>query len=173
MGIVQLGALCLALVSWRIRKCAREDDNNTSRTTGWRSYGFQYSLDGVSYPTIDMPDIPAGYAGVDVSIDDGTVTQCKMVAGHVAAAASVLPTPPLSISPTSSSLQPQPEPVRAGPCYTLSPAPQWFLYAKAEKPRWGYEEEQAKLMSEWMKRWNDEESLLRASRDGLGGNKSI
>ena len=171
MDIVHLEASCLTLVSWRRRKCACGNANNTSRTVSGGFYGFQYSLDGVPYPTVSMRDIPAGYAGVDVSIDDGTVIQCKMVAGHVAAAASVSPTPSLSFSSTPSSLQPQLEPAREGPCNTLSPAPQWFLYAKAEKPRWGYEEEHAKWMSEWTKRWNDEESPL--SRGSLGEHESI
>lgn len=100
-----------------------------SRTTGGRSYGSRYLLDGVPYHTLDMKNIPAGYAGVDVSTDQ--YGPCKMVAGHVAAAASVSPAPVLSSSPA-------PEAAEQALYDTLSPAPQWFFYVKAETPRWGY-----------------------------------
>ena len=124
-----------------------------SRTTGGRSYGSRYLLDGVPYHTLDMKNIPAGYAGVDVSTDQHG--PCKMVAGHVAAAASVSPAPVLSSSSPPSSLQPHPEAVEQAHYDTLSPAPQWFFYVKAETPRWGYEEEQAKRMKEWRKKWEE------------------
>ena len=93
-----------------------------------------------------MKNIPAGYAGVDVSTDQ--YGPCKMVAGHVAAAASVSPAPVLSSSPA-------PEAAEQALYDTLSPAPQWFFYVKAETPRWGYEEEQAKRMKEWRKKWEE------------------
>ena len=79
--------------------------------------------------------------------------QCKMVAGHVAAAASVSSALARSSFPASSSSQHQPEAICQGLYDTLSPAPQWFLYIKAEKPRWGREEEDAKAVLELMKQW--------------------
>lgn len=111
-----------------------------------------------------MTDIPVGYVSVDVDLDDeGEEFQCKMVAGHVAATASVSPAlAPLSPSPAPSLLQQRPEAVGQDLYDTLSPAPQWFLYIKAEKPRWGREEEDAKAVLELMKRWggmDDPESI--------------
>ena len=91
------------------------------RRTGLYS-GPDYTLDGVHYFSLDETDIPAGYSEVDVLVDDnGETFECKMVSGHVASAAS--------------------KAVEDGPFDTLSPAPQWFLYVKADKPRRGYEEE--------------------------------
>jgi len=42
-------------------------------------------LDGVPFATIQIGDVPAGLAEVDVSLDDnGKKFDCMMVAGHVA-----------------------------------------------------------------------------------------
>ena len=42
-------------------------------------------LDGVSFATIDIGDVPAGLAEVDVHLDDnGEHFECIMMAGHVA-----------------------------------------------------------------------------------------
>ena len=40
-------------------------------------------LDGVAYPEIDVDNVPAGFAEVDVKLTDGEVLDCMMVAGHV------------------------------------------------------------------------------------------
>ena len=81
-----------------------------------------------------MKNVPAGYSEVDVIVDDnGEKFECNMVAGHVASAIS--------------------KAVEDGPFDTLSPAPQWFLYVKADKPRRGYEEEAIERMEELMKRY--------------------
>jgi len=40
-------------------------------------------LEGVAYPEIDVDDVPAGFAEVDVKLTDGEVLDCMMVAGHV------------------------------------------------------------------------------------------
>ena len=145
-------ASCLILVSRRCKR-ACTSANNISRPAK-DDFGFQYSLDGVPYPTVDMTDIPVGYTSVDVHLDDeGEEFQCKMVAGHVAAAASVSSVLARSSFPASSSLQRYLEVVGQNLYDTLSPAPQWFLYIKAEKPRWGREEEDAKAVLELMKRW--------------------
>ncbi|EJF60291.1 hypothetical protein DICSQDRAFT_147965 [Dichomitus squalens LYAD-421 SS1] len=87
-----------------------------------------YTLDGISYFELDMKRIPHGYGDVDVLVDDnGQTFDCKMVSGHVAA----------TITKSSDD---------DGAYDTLSPAPQWFLYVKGEKPRRGYEEERADTM---------------------------
>ncbi|KAM5540272.1 hypothetical protein V8D89_006091 [Ganoderma adspersum] len=78
-----------------------------------------YTLDGVPYFSLDMKDIPAGYSEVDVIVDDnGERFECNMVAGHVASAVS--------------------KAVEDGSFDTLSPAPQWFLYVKGDRPQQGY-----------------------------------
>ena len=42
-------------------------------------------LDGVSFPIVDAMDVPAGLAEVDVTlINNGQISNCMMVAGHVA-----------------------------------------------------------------------------------------
>ena len=44
----------------------------------------QLTLDGTSYPLIETGDVPAGFAEVDVVLDDnGTMFDCVTVAGHV------------------------------------------------------------------------------------------
>ena len=91
-----------------------------------------------------MKKIPAGYASVDVRIDD---VPCKMVAGHVAAAVSSS----TSISGASESTVDCPGSVATAQYDTVRPAPQWFLYELADKPRRGYEEEEAELLRELMK----------------------
>ena len=66
-----------------------------------------------------MKDVPAGYSEVDVIVDDnGEKFECNMVAGHVASAVS--------------------KAFEDGPFDTLSPAPQWFLYVKGDRPQQGY-----------------------------------
>ncbi|KAI0325323.1 hypothetical protein GY45DRAFT_1261031 [Cubamyces sp. BRFM 1775] len=71
----------------------------------------QYTLDGISYFTIDVRSIPAGYCEVDVTvIDNGRTVDCMMVSGHVAVEASASTV--------------------GGQLDTLAPAPQWFLFEK-------------------------------------------
>ncbi|KAI0654377.1 hypothetical protein C8Q70DRAFT_1058473 [Cubamyces menziesii] len=71
----------------------------------------RYTLDGISYFTIDVVSIPAGYCEVDVTvIDNGHIIDCMMVSGHVAVEASAS--------------------VAGGQLDTLAPAPQWFLFEK-------------------------------------------
>ena len=106
------------------------------------------TLDGVPYFTLDMDKIPAGYASVDVRIDD---VPCKMVAGHVAAAVSSS----TSISGASKSAIDCPGFITTAQYDTVRPAPQWFLYELADKPRWGYEEENAERLKELMKKWDE------------------
>ena len=93
-----------------------------------------YTLDGVPYLELDMKYIPNGFGEVDVQVDDnGEKFPCKMVSGHVAATMS-----------TSK---------EDGAYDTLSPAPQWFLYVKADKPRRGYEEEEAEALDRILRKW--------------------
>ncbi|KAI0738926.1 hypothetical protein C8Q80DRAFT_1275137 [Daedaleopsis nitida] len=66
-----------------------------------------YTLDGVVYPTINMESIPAGYAEVDIVVDEMTYV---MLAGHVA----------FSVSSKE----------QGGKLDTVSPSPQWFLGPK-------------------------------------------
>lgn len=74
-------------------------------------YTTSYTLDGVPYFTIEVGSIPAGYSEVDVMVvDNGTEVPCKMVAGHVAMAATAR------------------EP--GGVVNTIAPAPQWFMLEK-------------------------------------------
>ncbi|KAH9899272.1 hypothetical protein C8Q73DRAFT_639425 [Cubamyces lactineus] len=71
----------------------------------------RYTLDGISYFTVDVGSIPAGYCEVDVAvIDNGRTIDCTMVSGHVAVEASAT--------------------TAGGQLDTLSPAPQWFLFEK-------------------------------------------
>ena len=96
-----------------------------------------------------MDKIPAGYASVDVRIVENGDHEiaCKMVAGHVAAAVSSS----TSISGASESTVDCPGSVATAQYDTVRPAPQWFLYELADKPRRGYEEEEAELLRELMK----------------------
>lgn len=76
--------------------------------SGRRGY---LEVDGVEYFAIATGSIPAGYSEVDVIVDDnGTVIQCKMVAGHVGM--------------TLSAKEP------GGELNTLSPSTQWFMFEK-------------------------------------------
>lgn len=62
-----------------------------SRHTFWSSYTRplqesrpRLTLDGTQYPIIDSDDVAAGYAEVDVMLDDhGTLIPCVIVAGLV------------------------------------------------------------------------------------------
>ena len=97
--------------------------------------GPDYTLDGALYFSLDKSSIPAGYSEVDVLVDDnGEEFNCKMVSGHVASAVS--------------------KAVEGGTFDTLSPAPQWFLYVKADKPRRGYEEEARERTEELRRKYN-------------------
>ena len=49
-----------------------------------RTAGHQLVLDGVSYPKIDSEDVPAGFAEVDVELDDnGEIFETTFVAGSI------------------------------------------------------------------------------------------
>ncbi|TBU57574.1 hypothetical protein BD310DRAFT_880490 [Dichomitus squalens] len=131
----------LDLISgWITAFCVWDQDGKwlaRNRRAGSQSLGSiktegNYTLDGIPYFELDMKDIPSGYGDVNVLVDDnGTTFDCKMVAGHVAA----------TISKSSDD----------GVYDTLSPAPQWFMYVKGDKPRRGYEEEEAEKLARLMR----------------------
>ncbi|OJT14288.1 hypothetical protein TRAPUB_9148 [Trametes pubescens] len=74
-------------------------------------YTASYTLDGIPYFTIAVGSIPAGYAEVDVTVvDNGQPFPCKMIAGHLATAATAK------------------DP--GGALNTIAPAPQWFMIEK-------------------------------------------
>ncbi|THU90806.1 hypothetical protein K435DRAFT_249067 [Dendrothele bispora CBS 962.96] len=133
------------LSGWITAFCAWNEDgqwigNKPGKELSENRYAMRLSLDGTRYHWLDSKKIPAGYASVDVKLDDnGEIFDTIMVAGLVGM--RVFPSNDARLSENESSQD------------AVKPLPGWWIFVKRDEhlPGRGKEERQ-KRIEEIMKR---------------------
>ncbi|THU90809.1 hypothetical protein K435DRAFT_968487 [Dendrothele bispora CBS 962.96] len=131
------------LSGWITAFCAWNEDgqwigNKPGKVLRENEYAMQLSLDNTHYHWLDSKDIPAGYASVDVKLDDnGEIFDTIMVSGLVGTC--VFPSNDNRLSENGSG-------------DAVKPSPGWWIFIKRDEhlPGRGTEERQ-KRMEEIMK----------------------
>ncbi|THU86503.1 hypothetical protein K435DRAFT_683495 [Dendrothele bispora CBS 962.96] len=137
------------LSGWITAFCAWNEDgqwigNKPGKELRENEFAMELSLDDTRYHWLDSSEVPAGYASVDVKLDDnGEIFDTIMVSGLVGM--RVFPSNDNKLSENGSQ-------------DAVKPLPGWWIFIKRDEhlPGRGTEERQ-KEMEEMMKRWQSPE----------------